>query len=118
MFPVKFVDRNGNKIHIGNWVPVNNFFGHQMKSMAVLRKNYQEKMLPNLPLDSVARYSPSILQHMSREQLEFLERVVLFVKTPVSGKNIHYRINADNPRFFYYFHFRITKFAQRHNNQV
>ena len=29
LFPVKFVDRNGNKIHIGNWIPVNNFFGHQ-----------------------------------------------------------------------------------------
>ena len=57
MFPIKFVDRNSNKIHICNWIPVNNFFGHQIKSIAVLRKDDQEKMLSNLPSGSVARYS-------------------------------------------------------------
>ena len=88
MFPVEFVYRNGNKIHIGNWIPVNNFFGHRIESIAVLRKDDQGKMLPNLPSSSVARYSQSISQHMSKEQLKFLEKDVLLFKTPVTRENI------------------------------
>ena len=40
---------------------------------------------------------------------------VLFVKPPITGENIHYRLNVDNPALFDHFLNQTNKFAQRHN---
>ena len=37
---------------------------------------------------------------------------------PITGENIHYRLNVDNPVLFDHFQHQTNKFTQRHNNQV
>ena len=95
VFPVRFKDANGNYLNLGNWLPVNNFFGRLIDTLQVNRKGDQLKVIPSDPLGSVGRYSTGIMQHMSDEQLAVIERDMLFVKTPVVGEDIHNRVNRE-----------------------
>ena len=39
VLPVKFETGHGNKIHLGRWLPVNNFFGHYLETITISRKD-------------------------------------------------------------------------------
>lgn len=93
VLPVRFKDENGNKFNLGQWLLVNNCFGHLIENISVYRKEEQEPMLQPGSSGSVARYSQDMLRHMTEKQLQFIEMDLFYTKTPVVGPDAHYRYN-------------------------
>ena len=58
----------------------------------VNRKVDSIEVIPHISSGSVARYSFTLMQHMTMEQLKIIEKDGLLVKTPVTGADIHHRI--------------------------
>ena len=94
VLPVRFQNKTtGNSINTERFLPVNNFFGHFIKSVNIYKEHDLIRIVPPLPSGSVGWYMSTILQHMTEEQLKVLERNILYIKTPVVGTNIENRIN-------------------------
>ena len=94
---VIFETGDGNKIHLGKWLPVNNFFGHYLETITISNKDDLKTIVHPQPSGSIAIYIRSRMEDMSADQLRIIERLVLFNKTAVTGLDVHHRLNADDP---------------------
>ena len=97
VLPVRFETGDGNKIQLGWWLPVNNFFGHYLETITISRKNDLKMVVHPRPSGSIAVYMCSIMEDMSADELKIIERDVLFDNTAVTGPDVHHRLNADDP---------------------
>ena len=114
VIPVRFRDEDGNRINLGEWIPVNNFWGRFLEGLKIERKQDLKSIVIPRPPRSLASHARSIMQHMANEQLKVIEREMLFIKEPVVGENIHYRLDRQGDHFFVFNHLnkRREKFAQ------
>ena len=114
VLPVRFRDEDGNRINLGEWIPANNFWGRFLEGLKIERKQDLKSIVLPRPSGSLASHARSIMQHMTDEQLKVIEREMLFVKEPVVGENIHYRLDRQGDHFLAFNHLnkRREKFAQ------
>ena len=78
VLPVRFETGDGNKIHLGRWLPVNNFFGHYLETITISRKDDLKTIVHPRLSGSIAVYMRSLMEDMSADQLKIIERDVLF----------------------------------------
>ena len=69
----------GNFINIEKFLTVNNFFGHFIESVNIYKKDDLTRIVPSISSGSLGRYMSTILQYMTEEQFEVLERDTLSV---------------------------------------
>ena len=109
VLPVRFRDEGGNRINLGEWIPVNNFWGRFLEGLKIERKQDLKSIVLPRPSGSLASHARSIMQHMTDEQLKVIEREMLFVKEPVVGENIHYRLDRQGDHFLAFNHLKEEK---------
>ena len=111
---VRFRDEDGNRVNLGEWIPANNFWGRFLEALKIERKQDLKSIVLPRPTGSFASQIRSIMQHMTDKQLKVIEREMLFVKEPVVGENIHYRIDRQGDHFLAFDHLnkRRKRFAQ------
>ena len=116
VLPVRFKDEDNDRINLGQWIPVNNFWGQFLEAMTIVRKQDLKAIVQPRHLGSLAYHAQSIMQHMTDKQLQVIERDMLFVKEPGTDPNLHYRINQPNA-FGNYEHIvgRRQKFSRPNN---
>ena len=102
--PVRFRDEDGNKIYLGEWISANNFWGKFLDGLKIERKQDLKSIVLPRSSGSLASHARSIMQHMTDEQLKVTEREMLFVKEPVVGENIHYRLDRKGDHFLPFDH--------------
>ena len=114
VLPVCFKDEDGNRINLGEWMLANNFWGRFFEGFKIKRKQDLKSIVLPRPSGILASHARSRMQHMTDKQLKVVERVMLFVKEPVVGENIHYRLDRQGNYFLAFDHLnkRRKKFAQ------
>ena len=112
VLPVRF--RDGNRRNLGEWIPANNFWEIFLGGLKIKRKQDLKSIVLPKPSGSLASHARSIMQHMTDKQLKVIETEMLFVKEPVVGENIHYRLNRQGDHFLAFDHLnkRREKFTQ------
>ena len=65
VLPIIFETGDGNKINLGRWLPVNNFFGHYLETITMSRKDDLKTIVHPRPSGSIAFYMWSIMWDMS-----------------------------------------------------
>ena len=93
---VRFRDVDNNRINLGQWIPANNIWRQFLEAMTIVRKQDLKAIVQPRRSGSLAYHARSIMQHMTDKQLQVIERDMLFVNEPVTGPNVHYRINQPN----------------------
>ena len=78
-------EHNNERINLSQFVPVNNFFGHFLETIIVSRKEDLKTFIHPLPSGAMASYMRNILKDMSKEQLKFLEKDLLFDTSEIVG---------------------------------
>ena len=86
VLPIRFrQEQNDERINLSQFIQVNNFFGHFLETVTVSRKEDLETFFHLLPSGSIASYMRKILKDMSKEQLKFLEKDLLFDVSKIVG---------------------------------
>ena len=67
-------EQNGERIHLGQFIPVNSFLGHFLEIITISRKDDLKQIVMPKPSGSIATYMRRILEDMSDDQLKFIER--------------------------------------------
>ena len=96
---VRFRDEDGYRINVGEWIPLNNFWGRFLEGLKIERKQDLKSIVLPGPSGSLASHARSIMQYMTDEQLKIIEKEMLFVKEPIVSKNIHYRLDRQGDHF-------------------
>ena len=79
VLPIRFrQEQNNERINLSQFIPVNNFFGHFFETITVSRKEDLETFVCPLSSGAMASYMRKILKDMSKEQVKFLEKDLLF----------------------------------------
>ena len=96
VLPIRFrQEQNDERINLSQFILVNKFFGDFLETVTVSRKEDLETFVHPLLLGSIASYMRRILKDMSKEQLKFLERDILFDASEiVGGQGVDH---TDNP---------------------
>ena len=84
VLPVRFETGDGNKIHLGKWLPVSNFFGYYLETVAISRKDDLKMIVHPRPSGGIVVYMRGIMEYMRADQLRIIERDVLFDKTDIT----------------------------------
>ena len=96
VLPIRFrQEHNNERINLSQFIPANNFFGHFLKTITVSRKEGLKTFVHLLPSGAIASYMRNILKDMSKEQLKFLEKDLLFNASEIVG--VQGVDHADNP---------------------
>ena len=104
VLPVQFRDEDGNRINLGEGIPANNFWRRFLEGFKIeIKQDLKSIVLPR-PSGSLASDARKIMQHMTDEKLKVTERKMLFVKEPVVGENIHYRLDRQGDHFLAFDH--------------
>ena len=59
---MRFQGSSGEKKHLAEWLPVNNFFGHLLETIELLKKVDFETIVHPRPSGSVVSYTRSIMK--------------------------------------------------------
>ena len=86
-----------NPVKLLQFILVNNFFGHFLETITVLQNGDLETFVTPLPSGTIASYIRTILKDMSKEQLKFLEKDLLFNASKIV--EVQGVDHVDNPRY-------------------
>ena len=67
-------EQNGERIHLGQCIPVNNFFWHFLETIIISRKDDLKQIGMPKPSGSIATYMRGMLEDMPDDQLKFIEK--------------------------------------------